>query len=82
MSELVIAPDPHPEGPSSLPVEAPEDVRKELANDRQREVLRKTAVFKQLPRMTEVSPANKVIQAKWDAAVGLLAASVCINNTE
>lgn len=55
--ELGITPDPHPEGPSSLPVEAPEDIRKELANDRRREGLRKAAVLKKLPRLTEVSPS-------------------------
>lgn len=54
LAELGIAPDPHPEGPSALPVEAPEDIRKELANDRRREGLRKATVLKKLPRLTEV----------------------------
>lgn len=54
LSELGIAPDPHPEGPSSLPAEAPADIRKELASDRQREGLRKAAVLTRLPRLTQV----------------------------
>ena len=54
LSELGIAPDLHPEGPSSLPAEAPADIRKELASDRRREGLRKAAVSTRLPRLTQV----------------------------
>ena len=54
LTELGIAPDPHPEGPSSLPAEAPPDIRKELASERRREGLRKAAVSTRLPRLTQV----------------------------
>jgi len=54
LSELGIAPDPHPEGPSSLPAEAPPDIRKELASERRREGLRKAAISTRLPRLTQV----------------------------
>lgn len=53
LTELGIAPDPHPEGPSSLPAEAPADIRKELASDQRREGLRKAAVLTRLPRLTQ-----------------------------
>lgn len=58
LSELGIVPDPHPEGPSSLPTEAPPDIRKELANERRREGLRKAAVSTRLPRLTQVCIAS------------------------
>lgn len=54
LTEPGIAPDPHPEGPSSLPAEAPADIRKELASERRREKLRKNAVLTRLPRLTQV----------------------------
>lgn len=54
LTELGIPPDPHPEGPSSLPAEAPADIQEELASDRRREGLRKAAVVTRLPRLIQV----------------------------
>lgn len=54
LTEVGTAPDPHPEGPSSIPTEAPADIRKELAIERRREGLRKAAVSTRLPRLTQV----------------------------
>lgn len=54
MTKLSIKSDPHPEGPSSLPAEVPLDIQEDLTRERQREGLKKAAVCKQLPRLTDV----------------------------
>lgn len=70
LTEAGIAPDPHPEGPSSLPVEAPEDIRKELANARQMEGLKKAAVSRHLPRLAEVNQQDATAAPLYSRRAG------------
>ncbi|CAM9852836.1 unnamed protein product [Scytosiphon promiscuus] len=73
-----IVPDPHPEGPSSIPAEAPADIREELTKEWQREGIRKAAVSTRLPRLTEAAASRDAfLKAAGHTAQGSQSLRIC-----
>ncbi|CAN0130974.1 unnamed protein product, partial [Ectocarpus sp. 6 AP-2014] len=81
LTELGVAPDPYPEGPSSLPAEPPADIRKELAHERRREGLRKAAVSTRLPRLTKAAASRDAfLRAAGHTTQGSQSLRICEEN--